>query len=123
MQEGPLASSLSHREGSVLSFLPLPGESQSTAWLSSLVSGLPASLSVTALPGAPSCPTIVSASSRGITLTWTAPRSSAHIVGYLIEKRKKGSSTWTTVNDQPVAGESPAQGSIWVGKQYYEGQF
>uniref|UniRef100_H0WZB4 Immunoglobulin-like and fibronectin type III domain-containing protein 1 n=1 Tax=Otolemur garnettii TaxID=30611 RepID=H0WZB4_OTOGA len=57
-----------------------------------------------ALPGAPSAPAIVSASSQGITLTWTAPRGpgSAHILGYLIEKRKKGSNTWTAVNDQPL---------------------
>ncbi|XP_053463515.1 immunoglobulin-like and fibronectin type III domain-containing protein 1 isoform X2 [Nycticebus coucang] len=55
-------------------------------------------------PGAPSAPAIVSASSQGITLTWTAPRGpgSAHILGYLIEKRKKGSNTWTAVNDQPL---------------------
>ncbi|XP_006834290.1 PREDICTED: immunoglobulin-like and fibronectin type III domain-containing protein 1 [Chrysochloris asiatica] len=57
-----------------------------------------------ALPGRPSTPDILSASSQGITLTWTMPRGpgSAHILGYLIEKRKKGSNTWTAVNDQPV---------------------
>ncbi|KAK2086235.1 Immunoglobulin-like and fibronectin type III domain-containing protein 1 [Saguinus oedipus] len=60
-----------------------------------------------ALPKAPSAPAILSASSQGITLTWTAPRGpgSAHILGYLIERRKKGSNTWTAVNDQPVPGE------------------
>lgn len=60
-----------------------------------------------ALPGPPSSPAIQSASSQGITLTWTAPRGpgSAHILGYLIEKRKKGSSAWTPVNAQPVPGE------------------
>ncbi|XP_005245637.1 immunoglobulin-like and fibronectin type III domain-containing protein 1 isoform X1 [Homo sapiens] len=59
-----------------------------------------------ALPKAPSAPAILSASSQGITLTWTAPRGpgSAHILGYLIERRKKGSNTWTAVNDQPVPG-------------------
>ncbi|XP_075853082.1 immunoglobulin-like and fibronectin type III domain-containing protein 1 [Microcebus murinus] len=57
-----------------------------------------------ALPGAPSAPAVLSASSRGITLTWTAPRGpgSAHVLGYLVEKRKAGSSTWTAVNDRPV---------------------
>uniref|UniRef100_A0A671G5V3 Immunoglobulin-like and fibronectin type III domain-containing protein 1 n=1 Tax=Rhinolophus ferrumequinum TaxID=59479 RepID=A0A671G5V3_RHIFE len=57
-----------------------------------------------ALPGPPSTPAILSASSQGITLTWTAPRgrSRVHILGYLIEKRKKGSNTWTAVTDQPV---------------------
>ncbi|KAL0609083.1 Immunoglobulin-like and fibronectin type III domain-containing protein 1 [Plecturocebus cupreus] len=57
-----------------------------------------------ALPKAPSAPAILSASSQGITLTWTAPQGpgSAHILGYLIERRKKGSNTWTAVTDQPV---------------------
>ncbi|XP_045717468.1 immunoglobulin-like and fibronectin type III domain-containing protein 1 [Phyllostomus hastatus] len=57
-----------------------------------------------ALPGPPSAPAILSASSKSITLTWTAPRGpgSAHLLGYLVEKRKKGSNTWTAVADQPV---------------------
>ncbi|XP_057583232.1 immunoglobulin-like and fibronectin type III domain-containing protein 1 [Hippopotamus amphibius kiboko] len=57
-----------------------------------------------ALPGPPPPPAILSASSQGITLSWTAPRGpgSAHILGYLIEKRKKGSNTWVAVNQQPV---------------------
>ncbi|ELW57726.1 Immunoglobulin-like and fibronectin type III domain-containing protein 1 [Tupaia chinensis] len=57
-----------------------------------------------ALPRPPSAPVIVKASSQGITLTWTAPRGpgSAHILGYLVEKRKKGSNTWTAVSDQPI---------------------
>ncbi|XP_066108830.1 immunoglobulin-like and fibronectin type III domain-containing protein 1 [Saccopteryx bilineata] len=56
------------------------------------------------LPGPPPAPTIVSASSKSITLTWIAPRGpgSAHILGYLIEKCKKGSNTWTPVTDQLV---------------------
>ncbi|KAM7049868.1 immunoglobulin-like and fibronectin type III domain-containing protein 1 [Molossus nigricans] len=58
-----------------------------------------------ALPGPPSAPTILSASSKSISLTWTAPRGpgSAHILGYLIEKRKKGSNSWAPVTEQPVA--------------------
>lgn len=60
-----------------------------------------------ALPGPPSAPAILSASSQSITLTWGAPQGpgSTHILGYLVEKRKKGSSTWMTVNEQPVSGE------------------
>ncbi|KAM9613301.1 LOW QUALITY PROTEIN: immunoglobulin-like and fibronectin type III domain-containing protein 1 [Trichechus inunguis] len=55
-----------------------------------------------ALPGPPSTPAIPSASSRPITLAWTAPGpGSAHLLGYLIEKRRKGSNTWTAVNHQP----------------------
>ncbi|XP_074076998.1 immunoglobulin-like and fibronectin type III domain-containing protein 1 [Macrotis lagotis] len=58
-----------------------------------------------ARPRPPPAPTITSATSQGITLTWTAPQGpgSAHLLGYLIEKRKKGSNTWTAVNDQPVS--------------------
>lgn len=57
-----------------------------------------------ASPGPPSAPRVLSASSKGVALTWTAPRGSgsAHLQGYLIEKRKKGSNTWTAVAEQPV---------------------
>uniref|UniRef100_A0A8C9AXD8 Immunoglobulin-like and fibronectin type III domain-containing protein 1 n=1 Tax=Phocoena sinus TaxID=42100 RepID=A0A8C9AXD8_PHOSS len=56
------------------------------------------------LPGPPPPPAILSASSQSVTLSWTAPRGpgSARILGYLIEKRKKGRSTWVAVNQQPV---------------------
>ncbi|XP_045312498.1 immunoglobulin-like and fibronectin type III domain-containing protein 1 isoform X2 [Leopardus geoffroyi] len=73
-----------------------------------------------ALPGPPSTPAIQSASSQGITLTWTAPRGpgSAHILGYLIEKRKKGSNTWTAVNAQPVPGRKWTVVDVRQGCQY-----
>nr|XP_037841686.1 immunoglobulin-like and fibronectin type III domain-containing protein 1 [Chlorocebus sabaeus] len=73
-----------------------------------------------ALPKAPSAPAILSASSQGITLTWTAPRGpgSAHILGYLIERRKKGSSTWTAVNDQPVPERRWTVADLRQGCQY-----
>ncbi|XP_059934989.1 immunoglobulin-like and fibronectin type III domain-containing protein 1 [Mesoplodon densirostris] len=56
------------------------------------------------LPGPPPPPAILSASSQSITLSWTAPRGpgSAHILGYLIEKRKKGRNPWVAVTQQPV---------------------
>uniref|UniRef100_A0A2K6JRL1 Immunoglobulin-like and fibronectin type III domain-containing protein 1 n=1 Tax=Rhinopithecus bieti TaxID=61621 RepID=A0A2K6JRL1_RHIBE len=73
-----------------------------------------------ALPKAPSAPAILSASSQGITLTWTAPRGpgSAHILGYLIERRKKGSNTWTAVNDQPVPERRWTVADVRQGCQY-----
>lgn len=73
-----------------------------------------------ALPGPPSSPTIQAASSRGITLTWTAPRGpgSAHILGYLIEKRKKGSNTWTPVNEKPVPERKWTVEDLRQGCQY-----
>uniref|UniRef100_G1S8X2 Immunoglobulin-like and fibronectin type III domain-containing protein 1 n=1 Tax=Nomascus leucogenys TaxID=61853 RepID=G1S8X2_NOMLE len=77
-------------------------------------------LQVIALPKAPSAPAILSASSQGITLTWTAPRGpgSAHILGYLIERRKKGSNTWTAVNDQPVPERKWTVADVRQGCQY-----
>ncbi|KAM6217308.1 immunoglobulin-like and fibronectin type III domain-containing protein 1 [Rhynchocyon petersi] len=73
-----------------------------------------------ALPGRLSAPTILSASSQGITLSWTAPRGpgSAHLLGYLIEKRKKGSNTWTAVNDQPVSERKWTVTDLRQGCQY-----
>ena len=73
------------------------------------IPGQPAPPPPTARPGPPSPPSILSASSQGITLSWTAPRGpgSAHILGYLIEKRKKGSNAWVAVNQKPVPGEWP----------------
>uniref|UniRef100_A0A8D2FRU1 Immunoglobulin-like and fibronectin type III domain-containing protein 1 n=1 Tax=Theropithecus gelada TaxID=9565 RepID=A0A8D2FRU1_THEGE len=73
-----------------------------------------------ALPKAPSAPAILSASSQGITLTWTAPRGpgSAHILGYLIERRKKGSNTWTAVNDQLVPERRWTVADLRQGCQY-----
>uniref|UniRef100_A0A2K5EB28 Immunoglobulin-like and fibronectin type III domain-containing protein 1 n=1 Tax=Aotus nancymaae TaxID=37293 RepID=A0A2K5EB28_AOTNA len=73
-----------------------------------------------ALPKAPSAPAILSASSQGITLTWTAPQGpgSAHILGYLIERRKKGSNTWTAVNDQPVPERKWTVADVRQGCQY-----
>ncbi|KAM5237786.1 immunoglobulin-like and fibronectin type III domain-containing protein 1 [Ctenodactylus gundi] len=73
-----------------------------------------------ALPGSPSTPTILSASSQGITITWTAPRGpgSTHILGYLVEKRKKGSNTWTAVNDQLVSERRYTVADVRQGCQY-----
>ncbi|KAM4813386.1 immunoglobulin-like and fibronectin type III domain-containing protein 1 [Urocitellus parryii] len=73
-----------------------------------------------AIPGPPSTPAILSASSQGITLTWTAPRGpgSAHILGYLVEKRKKGSNTWIAVNDQPMSERKCTVEDVRQGCQY-----
>ncbi|XP_021492307.1 immunoglobulin-like and fibronectin type III domain-containing protein 1 isoform X1 [Meriones unguiculatus] len=73
-----------------------------------------------ALPGPPSAPAILSASSQSITLTWVAPRGpgSAHILGYLVEKRKKGSNTWMAVNEQPVSERRYTVVDLRQGCQY-----
>ncbi|XP_077012908.1 immunoglobulin-like and fibronectin type III domain-containing protein 1 [Tamandua tetradactyla] len=61
-------------------------------------------------PGPSSSPAILAASSRGITLMWMAPRGpgSAQLLGYLTEKCKMGSNTWTPVNSQPGPGQCPS---------------
>ncbi|KAG5202644.1 hypothetical protein JEQ12_004034 [Ovis aries] len=73
-----------------------------------------------ARPGPPPPPSILSASSQGVTLSWTAPRGpgSAHILGYLIEKRKKGSNTWVAVNQDPVPEKKWTVGDLRQGWQY-----
>ncbi|XP_037353624.1 immunoglobulin-like and fibronectin type III domain-containing protein 1 [Talpa occidentalis] len=73
-----------------------------------------------ALPRPPSTPAILSASSQGIGLTWTAPQGpgSAHITGYLIEKRQRGSNTWTAVNKQPVPDRRWTVVDVRQGCQY-----
>ncbi|XP_055439160.1 immunoglobulin-like and fibronectin type III domain-containing protein 1 [Bubalus kerabau] len=73
-----------------------------------------------ARPGPPPPPSILSASSQGVTLSWTAPRGpgSAHILGYLIEKRKKGSNTWVAVNQEPVPEKKWTVGDLRQGWQY-----
>ncbi|XP_051004168.1 immunoglobulin-like and fibronectin type III domain-containing protein 1 [Acomys russatus] len=73
-----------------------------------------------ALPGPPSAPAILSASSQSVTLTWVAPRGpgSAHILGYLVEKRKKGSNIWMPVNEQPVAERRYTVVDLRQGCQY-----
>ncbi|XP_036057868.1 LOW QUALITY PROTEIN: immunoglobulin-like and fibronectin type III domain-containing protein 1 [Onychomys torridus] len=72
------------------------------------------------LPGPPSAPDILSASSQSITLTWAAPRGpgSAHILGYLVEKRKKGSNTWAAVNEQPMSERRCTVADLRQGCQY-----
>ncbi|XP_013377597.1 PREDICTED: immunoglobulin-like and fibronectin type III domain-containing protein 1 isoform X5 [Chinchilla lanigera] len=73
-----------------------------------------------ALPGPPSAPTILSASSQGITITWTAPRGhgSAQVLSYLIEKCKKGSNTWTAVNKQLMPERRYTVADVRQGCQY-----
>ncbi|XP_068609779.1 immunoglobulin-like and fibronectin type III domain-containing protein 1 [Brachionichthys hirsutus] len=54
-----------------------------------------------AFPGPPAPPEVVSAHDTCINLSWDAPgnRGGSHILGYILEKRKKGSNLWTVVNN------------------------
>ncbi|XP_040472357.1 immunoglobulin-like and fibronectin type III domain-containing protein 1 isoform X14 [Falco naumanni] len=73
-----------------------------------------------ASPGAPDPPEIVSASKDTITISWKAPRKtgSSQIVGYIIQKRKKGTVTWLPVNNVPIADKKLKMTSLKKGLQY-----
>lgn len=65
-------------------------------------------LHVAAFPGPPAPPKVVSAFNDGITLSWDSPsnKGGSRILGYILEKRKKGSNLWTVVNamDELIKG-------------------
>ncbi|KFV14746.1 Immunoglobulin-like and fibronectin type III domain-containing protein 1 [Pterocles gutturalis] len=73
-----------------------------------------------ASPGAPDPPEIVSASRDTITICWKAPRrtGSSRIVGYIVQKRKKGTTTWLPVNNVPIADKKLKMTDLKRGLQY-----
>ncbi|NXN08467.1 IGFN1 protein, partial [Indicator maculatus] len=73
-----------------------------------------------ASPGAPDPPEIVCASQDSITIAWRAPREagSSRIVGYMVQKRKKGTITWLPVNTGPVADKKMKVPKLKKGLQY-----
>ncbi|XP_040975580.1 immunoglobulin-like and fibronectin type III domain-containing protein 1 isoform X9 [Aquila chrysaetos chrysaetos] len=73
-----------------------------------------------ASPGAPDPPEIVSASRDTITICWKAPRKtgSSRIVGYIVQKRKKGTMTWLPVNNVPIADKKLKMTNLKKGLQY-----
>ncbi|XP_064894663.1 immunoglobulin-like and fibronectin type III domain-containing protein 1 isoform X1 [Columba livia] len=73
-----------------------------------------------ATPGAPDPPEVVSASKDTITIMWKAPRKtgSSRIVGYIVQKRKKGTVTWLPVNNTPVADKKLKMTNLKRGLQY-----
>ncbi|NXK72861.1 IGFN1 protein, partial [Amazona guildingii] len=73
-----------------------------------------------ATPGAPDPPEIVSASRDAITISWKAPQKSgsSRIVGYLVQKRKKGTMTWLPVNSAPIADKKLEMTNLKKGLQY-----
>uniref|UniRef100_A0A8C9S9C4 Immunoglobulin like and fibronectin type III domain containing 1, tandem duplicate 2 n=1 Tax=Scleropages formosus TaxID=113540 RepID=A0A8C9S9C4_SCLFO len=58
-----------------------------------------------AFPNSPAAPKVVSAFKDCINLSWTAPTNSggSYILGYHLEKRKKGSNVWTSINPYAVS--------------------
>ncbi|NWW55134.1 IGFN1 protein, partial [Pedionomus torquatus] len=73
-----------------------------------------------ATPGAPDPPEIVSTSRDTITISWKTPRKtgSSRIVGYIIQKRKKGTTTWLPVNNMPIADKKLKMTNLKKGLQY-----
>ncbi|KAM6370098.1 immunoglobulin-like and fibronectin type III domain-containing protein 1 isoform 4-T4 [Pluvialis apricaria] len=73
-----------------------------------------------ASPGAPDPPEIVSASRDTITISWKVPRKtgSSRIVGYIVQKRKKGTTTWLPVNNVPIADKKLKMTNLKKGLQY-----
>ncbi|XP_040391552.1 immunoglobulin-like and fibronectin type III domain-containing protein 1 [Cygnus olor] len=73
-----------------------------------------------ATPGAPDPPEIISVSKDTITISWKTPRrtGSSRIVGYIIQKRKKGTMTWVPVNSVPIADKKLKMTNLKKGLQY-----
>ncbi|NXK94684.1 IGFN1 protein, partial [Formicarius rufipectus] len=73
-----------------------------------------------ASPGAPDPPEIISASRDSITISWKAPGKSgtSQIVGYIVQKRKKGTMTWLPVTSGPIKEKKLRVTSLKKGVQY-----
>ncbi|XP_014728098.1 PREDICTED: immunoglobulin-like and fibronectin type III domain-containing protein 1, partial [Sturnus vulgaris] len=73
-----------------------------------------------ASPGAPDPPEIISTSRDTITISWKAPRKTgaSQILGYIVQKRKKGTVTWLPVTNVPVKDKKLKVPSLKKGVQY-----
>uniref|UniRef100_G1MT65 Immunoglobulin like and fibronectin type III domain containing 1 n=1 Tax=Meleagris gallopavo TaxID=9103 RepID=G1MT65_MELGA len=73
-----------------------------------------------ATPGAPDPPEIIGVSKDTITISWKTPRKtgSSRILGYIVQKRKKGSMTWVPVNSVPIADKKLKINDLKKGVQY-----
>ncbi|XP_077191128.1 immunoglobulin-like and fibronectin type III domain-containing protein 1 isoform X2 [Paroedura picta] len=71
-------------------------------------------------PAPPAPPKIVSANKGAITLSWTPPHKTGNsrITGYVVEKCKKGSNTWTPVSDLPITDKKYTVSDLKEGLQY-----
>ncbi|XP_017334719.1 immunoglobulin-like and fibronectin type III domain-containing protein 1 isoform X1 [Ictalurus punctatus] len=75
-----------------------------------------------ALPGQPASPKVVSAFKDCINLAWVLPTNAGggSIIGYNLEKRKKGSNLWSQVNppDEPIREKKYAVTDVMEGAEY-----
>ncbi|XP_048354061.1 immunoglobulin-like and fibronectin type III domain-containing protein 1 isoform X21 [Sphaerodactylus townsendi] len=71
-------------------------------------------------PGPPAPPKIVSANKDAITLSWGPPHKAGNsrISGYIVEKCKKGSNTWTPVSNLPITDKKYTVTDLKEGLQY-----
>ncbi|XP_034027406.1 immunoglobulin-like and fibronectin type III domain-containing protein 1, partial [Thalassophryne amazonica] len=73
-------------------------------------------------PGPPAPPKVVSAFDSCINLSWTSPNNTggSRILGYILEKRKKGSNRWTVVNtwDELIKEKNYAVKDVVAGMEY-----
>nr|XP_020638034.1 immunoglobulin-like and fibronectin type III domain-containing protein 1 [Pogona vitticeps] len=71
-------------------------------------------------PGPPAPPKIISASKGTVSLSWAAPHKTGNsrILGYTVEKCKKGSNTWAPVTDVPITGKKYTVTDLKEGLQY-----
>ncbi|KAK3574167.1 hypothetical protein QTP86_003453 [Hemibagrus guttatus] len=75
-----------------------------------------------AFPGQPASPKVISAFKDCINLAWTLPTNTGggSIIGYNLEKRKKGSNVWIQVNppDEPIREKKYAVTDVIEGAEY-----
>ncbi|KAM9658939.1 LOW QUALITY PROTEIN: immunoglobulin superfamily member 22 [Trichechus inunguis] len=57
-------------------------------------------------PGLASQPQVSDVTKEAMTITWNAPTQDegAPVLGYIVERRKKGSNLWVPVNEDPIQG-------------------
>uniref|UniRef100_A0A3Q3EVE8 Immunoglobulin like and fibronectin type III domain containing 1, tandem duplicate 3 n=1 Tax=Labrus bergylta TaxID=56723 RepID=A0A3Q3EVE8_9LABR len=75
-----------------------------------------------AFPGPPSPPKVISAYDDCINISWDSPsnKGGSRILGYILEKRKKGSNLWTVVNalDELIKEKKYAVKDVVAGMEY-----
>ncbi|XP_029630310.1 immunoglobulin-like and fibronectin type III domain-containing protein 1 isoform X1 [Salmo trutta] len=75
-----------------------------------------------AYPGQPSSPKVISAFANCINLEWVPPSNTGgtNILGYHLEKRKKGSNLWGSINNvkEPIKGQGIAVKDVIEGLEY-----
>ncbi|KAM9430040.1 immunoglobulin-like and fibronectin type III domain-containing protein 1 isoform 3-T3 [Salvelinus alpinus] len=75
-----------------------------------------------AFPSSPAPPKVASAFNNCINLTWSPPTDTgeSRILGYNLEKRKKGSNLWSPVNptDEPIQEKKRAVTDVVAGNEY-----